>query len=247
MPFIHHSAMNQFKIVMYDTFCFKCLLKFFSIDPHFKKLKSCTLHDKHTSLQYKLRQAIFVTTNQMFRCSIYRQKYRVPFKSRLGTKFIWNFSPVHASIAYWTVYTSILHPSLNSLHIYPTPFTEQSTHLSYTLHWTVYTPILHPSLNSLHIYPTTFTEQSTHLSYTLHWTVYTSILHPSLNSLHIYPKPFTEQFTYLSYTLHWTVFTSILHHSLNSLHIYATPFTEQSTHLSYTLSIFDMHLKQVYS
>ena len=133
MPFIHHSAMNQFKIVMYDTFYFKCSLIFFSIDLYLKKFKSCTLHDKHTSLQYKLRQAIFVTTNQMFRCSIYRQKYRVPFKSRLGAKFIWNFSPAHASITYWTVYTYILHPSLNSLHIYSTPFTEQSTHLSHTL------------------------------------------------------------------------------------------------------------------
>ena len=165
--------MNQFKIVMYDTFCFKCSLKFFSIDPYLKKLKSCTLHDKHTSLQYKLWQAIFVTTYQMFRCSIYRQKYRVPFKSRLGAKFIWNFSPAHASIAYWTVYTSILHPF----------------NITY---WTVYTYIIHPSLNSLHIYPTPFTEQSTHQSHTLHWTVYTSILHPSLNSLHIYPTPFTE-------------------------------------------------------
>jgi hypothetical protein len=234
--------MNQFKIVMYDTFYFKCSLIFFSIDLYLKKLKSCTLHDKHTSLQYKLRQAIFVTTNQMFRCSIYRQKYRVPFKSRLGAKFIWNFSPAHASITYWTVYTyilhsfnitywtvytSILHPSLNSLHIYSTPFTEQSTHLSHTLHWTVYTYIPSPSL------------QSTHLSHTVHWTVYTSIPPPSLNSLHINPIPFTEQSTHLSQALPCTVYTSVPHRSLdsNSLHIYPTPFTEQFSHLSYTISI----------
>jgi hypothetical protein len=89
-----------------------------------------------------------IHANQMFRCSIYRQKYRVPFKSRLGAKFIWNFSPAHASITYWTVYTYILH----------------SFNITY---WTVYTSILHPSLNSLHIYSTPFTEQSTHLSHTL--------------------------------------------------------------------------------
>ena len=206
--------MNQFKIVMYDTFYFKCSLIFFSIDLYLKKFKSCTLHDKHTSLQYKLRQAIFVTTNQMFRCSIYRQKYRVPFKSRLGAKFIWNFSPAHASITYWTVYTYILHPF----------------NITY---WTVYTSILHPSLNSLHIYPTPFTEQSTHLSQALPCTVYTSVPHRSLNSLHIHPTPFTEQSTHQSHTLHWAVYTSIPSLSLHSLHICPTPFTEQSTHLSH--------------
>jgi hypothetical protein len=151
-----------------------------------EKLKSCTLHDKHTSLQYKLRQAIFVTTNQMFRCSIYRQKYRVPFKSRLGAKLIacrslycsdvclsWSVHDLSffkyrsilknlsehlkQNVSYMTILNTCFHYILNSLHIYPTPF-------QYNI------------LNSLHIYPTPFTEQSTHLSHTLHWTVYTSEL-----------------------------------------------------------------------
>jgi hypothetical protein len=50
--------MNQFKIVMYDTFCFKCSLKFFSIDLYLKKLKVM-----HTSWQAHITTVQATTSN----------------------------------------------------------------------------------------------------------------------------------------------------------------------------------------